>query len=208
MMHPEERPPRQRRLRVPVAAAAGLAILAAAFGIRLALFPGSRGAPSFPPLPEAATLVGRPAPDFTLPILLASAPGSRAGDRLSLRGLRGRPVVLNFWASWCAPCRAETPLLIRLHKIYGPKGVEFVGVNTEDETAEARLFMGQYHVDYPVVVSSNDKLMTAYGILGLPTTIFVGADGTIRGREVGGFIGPDGEKALTAHLDRLLRPPH
>lgn len=206
-MNTEEQRPRRSRLLMPVALAACLATLAAAaaFWMRLAPAPERRGPPAFPPLPEAATLVGRPAPDFTLPMLLAAAPGSRAGGSLSLRSLRGQTVLLNFWASWCAPCRAETPLLVRLHKVYGPRGVAFVGVDTEDEVAEARRFVGQYHVDYPVVVSSNDRLMTAYAILGLPTTIFVGPDGVIRDREVGGFIGPDGEKTLVARLDRLLR---
>jgi len=115
MMHPEERPPRQRRLRVPVAAAAGLAILAAAFGIRLALFPGSRGAPSFPPLPEAATLVGRPAPDFTLPILRDSAPGSRAGDRRS----GSTHAVLGQCRSWCGSSHAvsEAPIIRSFYQL-------------------------------------------------------------------------------------------
>ncbi len=203
----ERRAPRRRLLALAVAGC--LAILAAAaLWVRLASVPGGRAVPAFPPLPEAATLVGHPAPDFALPILSDAAGATPAGGRLSLHSLRGRPVVLNFWASWCAPCRAETPLLVRLHKLYGPRGVAFVGVDTEDEAADARRFVGQYHVDYTIVVSSDEKLMSAYAIPGLPTTIFVGPDGMIRDREIGGFIGPEGEKALVARLDRLLRAPH
>lgn len=96
------------------------------------------------------------------------------------------------------------PLLVRLYKVYGPRGVVFVGVNVEDEAADARRFMTHYHMDFPVVRASDHKIMTAYGLVGLPTTVFIGPDGVIRGSEVGGFIGPDGEKALTRMLDSVL----
>ncbi len=213
-----EKARRGKRLLIPAAVAVGLAVLIAAaiLWVRFARSPGEHAAAIFPPLPVAGSLIGHPAPDFTLPILSGGALGSEgmvaggsparpAADRLSLRGLRGRPVVLNFWASWCAPCRAETPLLVRLHRVYGPRGVVFVGVDTEDEAADARRFIGQYHVDYTIVASSSEKLMAAYAIPGLPTTIFIGPDGVIRDREVGGFIGPDGESALITRLDQLLR---
>ena len=81
----------------------------------------------------------------------------------------------------------------------------FVGVNAEDEVADARHFMAQYHVDFPVVHSSNQQVVTTYGLLGLPTTVIVDPDGVIRDKEVGGFIGPDGERALVKTLDAVLR---
>lgn len=159
-----------------------------------------------PSLPSGnAVLVGRPAPDFTLPSLSPSAArGAASTGALALRSLRGKPVLLNFWASWCAPCRAEMPLLVRLYKVYAPRGVVFVGVNVDDEAADARRFMTQYHMDFPVVRPPDHKVMIAYRLVGLPTTVFIGPDGVIRGSEVGGFIGPDGEKALTRMLDSLL----
>ncbi|HEX4834877.1 MAG TPA: TlpA disulfide reductase family protein [bacterium] len=162
--------------------------------------------PPPPSLPSGnGVLVGHPAPDFTLPSLSPSAAtGAASTGALALRSLRGKPVLLNFWASWCAPCRAEMPLLVRLYKVYGPRGVVFVGVNVEDEAADARRFMAQYHMDFPVVRAPDHKIMTAYGLVGLPTTVFIGPDGVIRGSEVGGFIGPDGEKALTRMLDSVL----
>ncbi len=153
--------------------------------------------PSLPPPNEAPPPVGRPAPDFTLPTL--------SGGTLALHSLRGKPVVLNFWASWCVPCLAETPLLVRLHKIYGPRGVVFVGVNVEDQAPDARRFVGQYHVDYTVVQAPDETVMRAYALLGLPTTVFIGADGVVAAKEVGGFIGPEGEKALRRRLDLLLK---
>lgn len=185
-----------------IVAAAGIVWIRGALGPADRLLPPSVPGQSFPS--GAFRMAGRRAPDFVLPILSGGPAG--LGGRLALHELRGRPVVLNFWASWCAPCRAETPLLVRLNKVYGPRGLVIVGIDTEDEIADARMFVGQYHVDYTVVASPDEKLMASYAIPGLPTTVFIGPDGVIRDREVGGFIGPDGEKALTAQLDKLLHP--
>lgn len=149
-----------------------------------------------PPTPATVESSLGPAPDFTLPLF--------NGGTLTLRSLRGKPVVLNFWASWCVPCREETPLLVRLHKRYGSR-IVFVGVNVEDEDADARRFLASYHVDYPAVRSSDESTIVAYKIVGLPTTVFVGVDGVIMEKYAGGFVGPDGEKALQLQLDRLLR---
>jgi len=155
------------------------------------------------PLPESLRLqdtalpVGRRAPDFTLPLF--------SGGTLRLRSLKGTPVVLNFWASWCAPCRAETPLLVRVHQRYGPRGIVFVGVDVEDDERDARLFIGQYHVDYPVVRAADEAVMIAYTIGGIPSTVFIGADGIVADKFTGAFLGPEGEQALVIRLDRLLK---
>lgn len=150
-----------------------------------------------PPTPATMESSLGLAPDFTLPLF--------NGGTLTLRNLRGKPVVLNFWASWCVPCREETPLLVRLHKRYGPR-IVFVGVNVEDEDADARRFLAQYHVDYPAVRSSDERMIVAYKIVGLPTTVFVGADGVIMEKYAGGFVGPESEQLLRLRLDRLLKP--
>jgi len=146
-------------------------------------------------LTSSAPPVGRPAADFTLPML--------SGGAVSLHSLRGKPIVLNFWASWCGPCLAETPLLVRLEKVYSPRGVIFVGVDVKDEISDARRFVGQYHVDY-IVARADDHVVRAYAVLGLPTTVFIRADGVVVDKEVGGFIGPVGEKELRSRLDHLL----
>lgn len=146
-------------------------------------------------LKSRAAPVGRPAADFTLPML--------SGGALSLHSLRGKPIVLNFWASWCRPCLAETPLLVRLEKVYGPRGVIFVGVNVKDEISDARRFVGQYHVDY-IVVRADDRVLRVYAVVGLPTTVFIRADGVVVDEEIGGFVGPGGEEELRGRLDQLL----
>jgi cytochrome c biogenesis protein CcmG/thiol:disulfide interchange protein DsbE len=174
-------------------------VLLIAGGIALVLVP--RLAPPAPrgPVEQAGDRlppVGRPAPDFSLPLL--------SGGTLSLHNLRGKPVLLNFWASWCEPCREEMPLLVRLHRSFGPRGVEFVGIDTEDQLADARKFLAQYHVDYSIVRVADEQLMDAYAIPGLPTTVFIAPNGIVQGKVVGGFVGPGGQRALAGRLDRLL----
>ena len=194
-----ERPVAPHRLwRAAVAGGGGaLGVLIALWIVVSPSAPFHRSAPLPPSVPVSTPPVGHPAPDFALPTF--------SGGTLDLRTLRGHPVLLNFWASWCGPCLAETPLLLRLHKVYGPRGVVFLGINVEDETAEARRFIGKHHVDYTVVRAPDQQVLRAYAIIGLPTTVLIGADGIVVGKEVGGFIGPDGESDLTSQLDRLLK---
>ena len=190
-------PVQSRRPLWPGVLVGGLLI---AVGVTIALIriapPGPRGEVAPGSEGGGGPPVGRPAPDFSLPLM--------SGGTLSLHSLRGRPVVLNFWASWCVPCREEMPLLVRLHDRYGVRGVEFVGVDTEDLEADARAFLAKYHVDYPLVRGGDERLMDAYAIPGLPTTVFIGANGVVQGKVVGGFVGPEGERLLVGRLDRLL----
>jgi len=183
-----------------LAGVVGVAVLVAAvLGLTRSFSPARHGPAAPDPFGEAAPPVGHPAPDFALPLF--------SGGTLDLRALRGKPVLLNFWASWCAPCREETPLLVRLHKVYGPRGVVFVGIDAEDQPAEARRFMAEYHVDYAVARAEDESLMDAYAVPGLPTSVSIGADGIVVGKYVGGFVGPEGRKNLTQRLDHLLAPP-
>jgi len=188
--------PRNRRAHLPVLVAA-LVLAAAAAALAFArVLPSGLPRPFGPEPGGNAPPVGRPAPDFSLALL--------NGGTLAFHSLKGKPVLLNFWASWCAPCREETPLLVRLHKVYGPRGVEFVGINAEDQPADARRFIAQYHVDYAVAHTDDERLIDAFEIPGLPTTVLIGADGIVVGKVVGGFVGPEGEKLLIGWLDRLL----
>ena len=200
-MRVSQEPPSPRRqvlLIVLVAGLSSLAIAVAAWKIFSTVPNSGRTLPSVPST-SAAPPVGRQAPDFTLPLF--------SGGTLTLHTFKGKPVVLNFWASWCVPCREETPLLVRLHKIYGPRGIVFVGVNIEDDERAARAFLAQYHVDYPAVRSIDDGLIDRYAVPGIPTTVFIGANGVVVDKYTGGFAGPSGEKALVTRLERLLGMP-
>ena len=176
---------------------AGLIVVGAVVAVtavRMAFSPAPYGGG----FPSTAPPVGRPAPGFTLPLF--------SGGTLDVHRLRGKPIVLNFWASWCVPCKTETPLLVSLHKTYGPRGIVFAGVDVEDQERDARAFVEQYHVDYFVVRSPDEKVMDAYSVIGVPTTVFIGADGVVVDAYAGGFVGSGGAQALKARLDRLLAP--
>src|SRR5712691_6705381 len=195
---------RPRRWLWLVLVAGSMAALGAVDALRIAVpFQGGQGGSRGVfrgvfdvPLEPVPALMRHPATNFTLPLF--------SGGTLALHSLRGKPVVMNFWASWCIPCRDEAPLLVRLHKTYGPRGIVFIGVDVQDEERAARAFIGQYHVDYLVVRSSDEKVMSAYGVLGIPTTVFIGPDGVVVDKFAGAFLGAEGEKALVMRLERLL----
>ncbi len=128
--------------------------------------------------------IGSTAPDFTLPALVGSTPVHLA----ALGRDRHRPVVLNFFASWCAPCRQETPLLAGVARTEqrGRSSVQFVGVDVGDSTANARAFVQQSGVDYPIGVDL-DLNVTAgrYGLNGEPQTFFLDASGRVVAHKLG-----------------------
>lgn len=140
------------------------------------------------------------APQFTLPVLVrgdqrllpAAARRALADDRLALRELRGMPVVLNFWASWCPPCRGEAPTLERGWRAAAPAGVVFLGLNMQDVRDDARAFVGDLRLSYPSVREPDNEIARRYGVTGLPETFFIDA----RGRVVGHVIGAISESQL------------
>jgi cytochrome c biogenesis protein CcmG/thiol:disulfide interchange protein DsbE len=219
------RPPFGRRLLLIPVAAAGAAVLGAAL---LWLLPRPPAPPvaviggSGSPVPPgrgggaagpALTVKPVPAPAFALTVLSPGAPpdGARGlpaipaeGRPLALAALRGHPVVVNFWGSWCVPCREEMPLLVQAWHHYAARGIVVVGLDMSDTPADARRFLAEHHVDYPIVTVPDEGLPRAYGVIGLPTTVFIDGAGMIRARQLGGFVGPDGERLLKERLDALL----
>jgi cytochrome c biogenesis protein CcmG/thiol:disulfide interchange protein DsbE len=119
---------------------------------------------------EGVAAVGRPAPRVELPGL--------RGGRVRLADLRGRPVVLNFWASWCPPCLAEMPEFERVHRRLGAR-VAFLGVNQRDQAQAAERLARSTGVTYPLAADPAGRAFDAFGGLGMPTTVLIGADGTV-----------------------------
>lgn len=135
-------------------------------------------------LRQARASHGRPqkandnlAPDFTLPTL--------NGQDLRLSSYRGRVVLLDFWATWCDPCRAETPRFVELQKTYGDRGLQIIGISMDDSPEPVRPFYQQFHMNYPVVMGTAKTGELYGGILGLPTAFLIGRDGRIDGKFTG-----------------------
>lgn len=133
-----------------------------------------------------------PAPDFTLETL--------EGQTIRLSDLRGTPVVLNFWSSWCIPCRTEMPLLETTSRQYETE-VRFIGVAYVDTEQGARAFVDDYDVTYPNGLDLGTRISDAYRIRGVPETFFIDREGRI----VGVKIGPLTEAELQGWLVELLK---
>ena len=146
------------------------------------------------PAVSASPLVGSPAPAFRLTSL--------DGRDVSLEELRGRPVVLNFWASWCVPCREEAPLLDAVAREFGPRGLVVLGVLFSDEPDAARTFAARYGLSYASVIDPDGRTAVDFGVFGIPETFFIDASGTIRSLQ----IGPVLESDLRARIAGLLAP--
>jgi thiol-disulfide isomerase/thioredoxin len=125
------------------------------------------------------------APSFTLP--------SRAGDIVSLDQLKGKVVMLNFWASWCGPCRAEMPLLEQMHKRYSSLGFTMVGVNVEANTADAERWLKDTPVSFPVLFDRESKVSKLYDVNAMPSTVFIDRKGNVRYLHKGYKPGDEGE---------------
>lgn len=104
---------------------------------------------------------------------------------LSLASLRGQAVVLNFWASWCGPCKDEAPVLQAAYERWGDRGVAFVGIDVQDFRGDARAFVERYGITYPNVFDGKGSTVGRYGVTGFPETYFVDASGKVRYRIAG-----------------------
>lgn len=126
------------------------------------------------------------------------------GERFRLSDHLGEVVVLNVWASWCAPCRAEAPSLAALSEEYADRGVQFVGLDTRDSDVSARAFAAKYGIDYPNVVDRDGQLQLLFADSlppqAIPSTLVVDAEGRVAARS----LGRASESTLKAMIDPLL----
>ena len=106
--------------------------------------------------------------------------------RVSMRDLRGKVVLMNFWASWCVECRPEMPVLERLHREFAPQGFAVIGINAREESEAVRRYASELGLTFPLVLDPDGKIKALYGVVGIPTTFLVGRDG----RAVAFAVGP------------------
>jgi len=182
-VRPEQEQPssagsRRRSARLVVFAAALVLVLAS-----LAYGATTRG---------SGQLQSGPAPDFTL--------GLFDGGEISLSDLRGQIVVLNFWASWCTPCKEEAPMLESVWQRYAGQGVAVIGVDYKDTEPAARAFLDQFGITYPNGPDTRSRIAGAYGVQGVPETFVI----TQQGEIAKVFVGSPTEAQLTAVLEDLL----
>jgi len=122
------------------------------------------------------------APGFTLERL------DGPGGTLSLSDLAGKPLVVNFWASWCVPCKDEAPVLQRTYERYKGQGLVVLGIDAQDFRKDARRFMERFGLTYPVVYDGKGSTLGRWGVTGFPETFFVDRSGTLVGERLQGGI--------------------
>lgn len=149
------------------------------------------------PQAETGPPEGVRAPDFTAPKF--------GGGALGLVELRGKGVVMNFFASWCAPCRAEAPDLEKTYQKYRARGIIFLGVDIQqDDWDDAAGFLKTFGISYPAIRDVTGEIARKYQLVGLPTTYFVDEGGVIRAKFIGAFLGPQGILELERRIQSIL----
>jgi peroxiredoxin len=125
-----------------------------------------------------ATLPGKPAADFTLEDL--------TGEGVSLQQYRGQVVFLNFWATWCIPCRDDMPAMEQLHRRFQPQGLAVLAVNLQETREQVESFFERHRLSFPALLDQSGSVSRAYTVMGLPTTFLISREGTALARGIGG----------------------
>jgi peroxiredoxin len=143
---------------------------------------------------DSSASVGSPAPDFTLLDL--------DGSPVTLSSLRGKTVLLNFWATWCVPCRQEMPDIEEAFLRRQADGIVVLAINLKEERGQAKTFADKYGLTFPILLDSKGEVGKAYRLTGLPESWIVGPDGVLKELKIGAFTA----KELNLVLDEALRP--
>jgi thiol-disulfide isomerase/thioredoxin len=136
-------------------------------------------------LPAVAADPSGPAPQFTLP--------EKGGGQLNLAQYKGQVVMINFWASWCGPCRQEMPLLEDIYKKYNKLGFTLIGVNVEPDSKAADDWLKATPVTFPVGYDKDSKVSQMFKVSGMPTTVIIDRKGNVRYRHISYKPGDEGE---------------
>ena len=144
------------------------------------------------PPPIEGTGVGNLAPDFSLPTL--------TGQTLRLADLRGQVVLVNFWATWCGPCREELPLLMQSYQQHRAEGFVVVGVNVGEGENQVREFAEELGIDFPIVLDTDQNVSRQYRVFGLPTSLLLNRQGVIDYVLVGALHDPAWSQTLRETL--------
>ena len=164
-----------------------------------AVAPGAEGVQ---PLPSAGARGPAPRTGAPAPVFSARRFG---GGTLGLAELRGQGVVMNFFASWCVPCREEAKDLEATFQKYRTRGVTFLAVDIEQDSWEdAAAFLTQFGISYPAIRDEDGRIAARYQLFGLPTTFFIDKDGILRAKYVGPFLGPEGLEELERRIAAIL----
>lgn len=144
----------------------------------------------------SSPIVGKPAPDFTLPALNENA------AKIHLADFKGKPVILNFWASWCEPCNQEAPFLQKSWPQLQSQGVVFIGVDGPEKSSDALKFVQQYGVTYSNAKDTIDGATAiSYGVTSFPETVFINREGVV----VAKWIGPLDKEGLQLEMAKMMR---
>jgi cytochrome c biogenesis protein CcmG/thiol:disulfide interchange protein DsbE len=123
------------------------------------------------------------------------------GEPLTLSGLRGKVVMIDFWASWCPPCRLESPDLVSVYRLFKDRDVEFVGIDVWDSESAGRRFVAEEGIPYPNALDTNGFITIDYGVTGIPEKFFIDREG----RVVRKYVGPIRTEELARILNEILR---
>jgi peroxiredoxin len=169
----------------------GVVFVLSAIWIRLSAVPATATTSGMIPSPRQDFA----APDFTLELL--------GGGEVTLSDLRGQVVIVNLWASWCPPCRAEMPAMQRLYEANRARGLEILAVNTvyQDSRNSAQDFISEYGLTFPIPLDLSGSVARLYQLQALPTTFFIDPEGIIRQVVIGG---PMSEATLQVAVESLL----